>query len=196
MDDCLTFIVYDNNNYFRSGIEALITGGVFKNKRFIQASSSVDEEIDVAFIRVKNGDSFCLKNFLLINNLKAKKCILINDLPKSTKDMIKIHCELYITVIHPSMEKKTVLSTVEYFVKEGLSGGVGGGKCMCQEGFFTKREKEVIHYLTLGLRTKDVSRNLGISEKTVSNHKLSAMRKLSCRGSASFAKHLRLIGGK
>lgn len=42
----------------------------------------------------------------------------------------------------------------------------------------TVREKEVLHYLSRGLRSCDISRYLRISEKTVSGHKRNAMTKL------------------
>ena len=42
----------------------------------------------------------------------------------------------------------------------------------------TEREKEILHYLAMGLRSCDIGRTLRISQKTVSGHKRNAMAKL------------------
>ncbi|HIE6455535.1 TPA: helix-turn-helix domain-containing protein [Serratia marcescens] len=190
MADCLSFIIHDENSYLRSGMEALLTGG-FLEKKFIHAAA--DKEIDVAFIRVNNGDSFCFNNFLSKRKLKVKHCVLIKELPSLKNQVVNINCELNNTVIYASMDMKNFLSTVERFVQEGFSSG-GSKYCICNKFFFTKREGEVIHYLILGMSVKEISKTLDISEKTVSNHKLNAMKKLNCRKTATFVKHLRLIG--
>lgn len=49
----------------------------------------------------------------------------------------------------------------------------------------TKREKEVFNLLVLNKTTKDIARELSISEKTVRNHISNAMQKLGVKGRAS-----------
>jgi DNA-binding NarL/FixJ family response regulator len=44
---------------------------------------------------------------------------------------------------------------------------------------FTKRELEIIQMVSEGLKGKDISEKLYISEKTVETHKKNIMRKLS-----------------
>ncbi len=49
----------------------------------------------------------------------------------------------------------------------------------------TNREKEVFELLILNKTTKDIAKELGISEKTVRNHISNAMQKLGVNGRAS-----------
>lgn len=49
----------------------------------------------------------------------------------------------------------------------------------------TKREKEIFELLINNYNTKDISYNLGISEKTVRNHISNVMQKLGVNGRAS-----------
>ncbi|MGO4745809.1 helix-turn-helix domain-containing protein [Serratia quinivorans] len=58
---------------------------------------------------------------------------------------------------------------------------------------FSSREYEVIHYLSLGLPNISISRKLKISEKTISQHKRNAMRKLNFKRNAEL--HFWLLCG-
>ena len=49
----------------------------------------------------------------------------------------------------------------------------------------TKREKEVFELLIMNQSTKDISKKLKISEKTVRNHISNVMQKLGVKGRAS-----------
>ena len=46
----------------------------------------------------------------------------------------------------------------------------------------TKREKEVFELLILNKSTKDIAKELNISEKTIRNHISSVMQKLGVKG--------------
>ena len=48
----------------------------------------------------------------------------------------------------------------------------------------TKREKEVFRLLINNMDTKEIAKELGISEKTVRNHISNAMQKLGVKGRA------------
>ena len=50
------------------------------------------------------------------------------------------------------------------------------------KGILTKREKEVFELLILNKTTKDIAKDLNISEKTVRNHISNAMQKLGVKG--------------
>lgn len=58
----------------------------------------------------------------------------------------------------------------------------------------TNREKEVFELLILNKTTKDIARQLGISEKTVRNHISNAMQKLGVNGRASAVVELLKLG--
>ena len=53
------------------------------------------------------------------------------------------------------------------------------------KGILTKREKEIFEMLIVNKTTKDISKELNISEKTVRNHISNVMQKLSVKGRAS-----------
>lgn len=53
------------------------------------------------------------------------------------------------------------------------------------KGILTKREKEVFNLLVLNKTTKEIAKDLSISEKTVRNHISNAMQKLGVKGRAS-----------
>ena len=58
----------------------------------------------------------------------------------------------------------------------------------------TNREKEVFELLILNKTTKDIARQLKISEKTVRNHISNAMQKLGVNGRASAGVELLKLG--
>ena len=62
------------------------------------------------------------------------------------------------------------------------------------KSILTKREKEVFDLLILNKTTKDISKQLNISEKTVRNHISNAMQKLSVKGRASAVIELLKLG--
>ena len=49
----------------------------------------------------------------------------------------------------------------------------------------TKREKEVFELLILNKSTKDIAKELNISEKTIRNHISNVMQKLGVKGRSS-----------
>lgn len=53
------------------------------------------------------------------------------------------------------------------------------------KSILTSREKEVFELLILNKTTKDIAKQLNISEKTVRNHISNAMQKLGVNGRAS-----------
>ena len=52
------------------------------------------------------------------------------------------------------------------------------------KNILTKREKEVFTLLVNNMTTRDIARELGISEKTVRNHISNAMQKIGVKGRA------------
>ena len=58
----------------------------------------------------------------------------------------------------------------------------------------TNREKEVFELLILNKTTKDIAKQLKISEKTVRNHISNAMQKLGVNGRASDVVELLKLG--
>ena len=53
------------------------------------------------------------------------------------------------------------------------------------KGILTSREREVFELLIKNKTTKDIAKELGISEKTVRNHVSNTMQKLGVNGRAS-----------
>lgn len=61
---------------------------------------------------------------------------------------------------------------------------------------FTNREKDVLTYLALGLNNQSIAKLLGISTKTVSSHKVSALAKIGIRKNSDLFKWLRTPDAK
>jgi LuxR family transcriptional regulator of spore coat protein len=62
------------------------------------------------------------------------------------------------------------------------------------KGILTKREKEIFEMLIINKTTKEIAKNLNISEKTVRNHISNVMQKLSVKGRASAVVELLRLG--
>lgn len=63
-----------------------------------------------------------------------------------------------------------------------------------KKSILTKREQEIFNLLVAGLSTKDISKKINISEKTVRNHISNAMQKLEVKGRASAVVELLRLG--
>ncbi|HBC7420629.1 TPA: response regulator transcription factor [Serratia marcescens] len=61
---------------------------------------------------------------------------------------------------------------------------------------FTEREKLVLSFLALGVSDMDIAHHLGISNKTVSIFKITAMKKIGLRKNANLIKWLRTPDAK
>ena len=61
-------------------------------------------------------------------------------------------------------------------------------------GILTRREKEVFDLLVNNKTTKDIAKELGISEKTVRNHISNTMQKLGVKGRATALVELIRLG--
>lgn len=62
------------------------------------------------------------------------------------------------------------------------------------KGILTKREKEIFEMLIINKTTKEIAKELDISEKTVRNHISNVMQKLSVKGRASAVVELLRLG--
>ena len=62
------------------------------------------------------------------------------------------------------------------------------------KSILTKREKEIFEMLIINKSTKDIAKELCISEKTVRNHISNTMHKLGVKGRASAVVELLRLG--
>ena len=70
----------------------------------------------------------------------------------------------------------------------GLSGGRGAPPpAAAGLSALTEREREVMHCVASGLRTREIALRLSVSEKTVEKHRSNLMRKLGLRSAAAVA---------
>lgn len=63
-----------------------------------------------------------------------------------------------------------------------------------KRSILTKREQEIFNLLIEGYSTKEIAKNLNISEKTVRNHISNAMQKLEVKGRANAVVELLKLG--
>ena len=66
--------------------------------------------------------------------------------------------------------------------------------CGVTGNILTKREKDVFLLLIKNKSTKEIAKELNISEKTVRNHVSNAMQKLGCKGRAGAVIELLKLG--
>jgi DNA-binding NarL/FixJ family response regulator len=84
-------------------------------------------------------------------------------------------------------------------VKEGVSAVLAGGEYRCPttadalrrstDDPLTAREREVVHFIASGLSNKEIARRLGLSEKTVGNHRNNLMKKLGVHDVATLTRY-------
>lgn len=63
-----------------------------------------------------------------------------------------------------------------------------------KRSILTKREQEIFTLLVEGLSTREISKKIKISEKTVRNHISNAMQKLEVKGRANAVVELLKLG--
>ncbi len=63
-----------------------------------------------------------------------------------------------------------------------------------KRSILTKREQEIFTLLVQGLSTREISKKIKISEKTVRNHISNAMQKLEVKGRANAVVELLKLG--
>ena len=68
------------------------------------------------------------------------------------------------------------------------------GKIHVKRSILTKREQEIFTLLVQGLSTREISKMIKISEKTVRNHISNAMQKLEVKGRANAVVELLKLG--
>ena len=68
------------------------------------------------------------------------------------------------------------------------------GKIHVKRSILTKREQEIFTLLVQGLSTREISKKIKISEKTVRNHISNAMQKLEVKGRANAVVELLKLG--
>jgi LuxR family transcriptional regulator of spore coat protein len=68
------------------------------------------------------------------------------------------------------------------------------GKIHVKRSILTKREHEIFTLLVQGLSTKEISKKIKISEKTVRNHISNTMQKLEVKGRANAVVELLKLG--
>ena len=69
-----------------------------------------------------------------------------------------------------------------------------GSEVFMNSGILTKREREVFNLLVNNKTTKDIAKELNISEKTVRNHISNSMQKLGVKGRAGAVVELIRLG--
>ncbi|MFK3925086.1 helix-turn-helix transcriptional regulator [Serratia liquefaciens] len=195
--ESITVFLSDKNRYFTHGIK-LALESYFRSKnvnvRFTENAFEY-RMADVIFLAANPSES-TLPHYLYS---QAKACcplvFLIDDeriaAPASHSSGRKKFTHI--------SRNKSVAALLETFDRAILANVIQNKRNRCDVGYasrfarFSTREYEVIHYLSLGLPNILISRKLNLSEKTISQHKRNAMRKLKFKRNAEL--HFWLLCG-
>jgi DNA-binding NarL/FixJ family response regulator len=91
----------------------------------------------------------------------------------------------------------TVASGGTYFgpaIADVLRNVVANPESSASPDFLTEREREILQLVAEGHTTKEIAAKLGISAKTVDNHRTNLMRKLNIHDVASLTRHALDLG--
>lgn len=182
-----------------------VTGGATNGKNALKEIS--DKKPDIVFVDIKLMDE---NGFDLIAAIKEKhpeiKILVLSGYCNNTLigQAIKSGASGYLTknlkIEYISDAVKTITNSSEFYIPDDCEVNVD--EIMKEISFYpnqysvTKREKEILMLIANEYSTKEISEKLGISEKTVRNHKSNMMQRLAIKSDAGlikYAYHMALI---
>lgn len=182
-----------------------VAGGSTSGKNALKDIS--DKKPDIIFVDIKLMDE---NGFDLIATIKEKypaiKILVLSGYCNNTLigQAIKSGASGYLTknltIEFISDAIKTIITSTEFYTPPNCKINID--EIMKDLSFYpnqytvTKREKEILLLIANEYSTKEISEKLGISEKTVRNHKSNMMQRLAIKSDAGlikYAYHMALI---
>ncbi|HEY5080164.1 MAG TPA: response regulator transcription factor [Opitutaceae bacterium] len=124
-----------------------------------------------------------------------------HDNPVVVREMLEAGARGYVEKTTGFLEFKKGLATVAaggtYFgpaIAAVLRNVVANPESASSPDFLTTREREILQLVAEGNSTKEIASKLGISAKTVDNHRTNLMRKLNIHDVASLTRHALELG--
>ena len=196
MNTMIKIALFDENRYFSAGWqEALALHFSTYGKRTLLLDAQQVHEADLVFCYFPPGVQSCFCHFFEAQTAGRKTLYFSLRTPEGRhKRTVGTRCSLEAGVIYHD----TPLVSALYQVSAELErrgkwpGRPGCGmNCVCQHRGLTLREQEIMRCMTREMGVTQIARMLDISVKTVSNHKMSVMRKMGFRRNAELYGWLR-----
>jgi DNA-binding CsgD family transcriptional regulator len=191
MKKVITVCIQDANRFFAQGIQQILLPYFQeRGKGVCFVGKSEAARADLVFFSVRKGWPLQLCQHYAPGRSVAPIFIAIRS-PQSTKT---IRCLREQGSLESRASPRELLSLVDAgLTAQGSSVPTAPCPC-CMSLALTKREQEVMHYMSWALAPKSLPQHLNISHKTVSAHKRAAMRKLGFRRNTELYHWLRLGG--
>lgn len=193
MRPVITVAISDENAYFARGLLAAISAYFGRSGSAVRHVTAQCPGVDMIFQYFPSGVPTC---FCLYEGLKpgfSPLCFAIRqprDRPNGRAD-----CALQAGVIQhdfsPAAALQVITCALERRCGQRVDQPVPMGRCACTQHALTLREKQVMIYLRQELSLAEIGSRLTISVKTVSNHKMSVMRKMGFRRNTELYRWLR-----
>lgn len=202
----IKILVADDALLFRSALTSLLSedenfvvnGSVASGEEVLNhLDEHPDTDIVIMDIRLDGIDGIETTKKIIEENRKAKVIIftmldsgvaLIKGLAAGAKGFLTKHAteEELFSSIYAVNEGKTYLPSdqidalVQSFTRNlQLAHVIANGEF--RKDFFTPKEKEILYSLTKGLTSRDIADELGLSVRTVENHKFNMMTKANVK---------------
>lgn len=193
MRPVITVAIFDENAYFASGLLAAISDYFGRTGIAVRRVTAQYPGVDMIFQYFPSGIPTC---FCLYEGLKpgfSPLCFAIrqpHDRPNG-----RANCALLAGVIQHDFSLASALQIITCALarrqEQRVDQPVSMGLCTCTHNALTLREKQVMIYLRQELSLAEIGSRLTISIKTVSNHKMSVMRKMGFRRNMELYRWLR-----
>ncbi|HID9895589.1 TPA: helix-turn-helix domain-containing protein [Serratia marcescens] len=200
MNTMVKIALFDENRYFSAGWqEALALHFSTYGKRTLLVDARQVHEADLVFCYFPPGVKSCFGHLFDMQNIGRKTLYFSLRKPKKRfHRVIDDSCGLEAGVIYHNMPLDSALHQVSTELELGgkwPDWPSCGMNCVCQHRGLTLREQEIMRWMAREMGVRQIARLLDISVKTVSNHKMSVMRKMGFRRNAELYSWLRWSSG-
>ncbi|AYZ32323.1 helix-turn-helix transcriptional regulator [Serratia sp. FDAARGOS_506] len=196
MNTMIKIALFDENRYFSAGWQAALALHFSTyGKRTLLLDAQQVHEADLVFCYFPPGVQSCFCHFFEAQAAGRKTLYFSLRTPEGRhKRTVGNRCSLEAGVIYHDTSLVSALYQVsaELERRSKWPGRPGCGRsCVCQHRGLTLREQEIMRCMTREMGVTQIARMLDISVKTVSNHKMSVMRKMGFRRNAELYGWLR-----
>lgn len=193
MRPVITVAIFDENAYFASGLLAAISDYFGRSGIAVRHVAVQYPGVDMIFQYFPSGIPTC---FCLYEGLKpgfSPLCFAIRQPHDRTNGWAD--CALQAGVIQHDFSIAAALQVITCGLErrrgQRVDQPVPMRRCACTQHALTLREKQVMMFLRQELSLSEIGSRLTISIKTVSNHKMSVMRKMGFRRNMELYRWLR-----
>jgi DNA-binding NarL/FixJ family response regulator len=176
----VNILLIDQNRYFAEGLRLLLTQ--YFSRRNVNVNYMKDlvykNGADLVFMAMDSGVNM-LQRYGLSSN--SRQCVFMIKERHQARLKYSAFVKLTAGVLSREQTADAVFNLLELFMlkQHKPKSEIGVARPVTRRSTLTFREYEIMRHLHVGMNNHAVGRLLNISEKTVSSHKRTAMRKLN-----------------